>query len=54
LTKDHKNIVALGGIDSRTVLKAKELNFYGVASIGFIWESKKPVKAFQQLVSKIK
>lgn len=52
--KAHKNVVALGGIEPGTLLTANILRFKGAATLGFIWESKDPVKAYRQLASKIK
>jgi thiamine-phosphate pyrophosphorylase len=50
----YKNIIALGGIDPASVRKAMQMKFRGVATLGYIWEAKDPVKAFQKLRSKIK
>ena len=37
LNASGKNIVALGGIDSVTAAKCADMGFYGVASLGYIW-----------------
>ena len=37
LKTSGKNIVALGGIDSVTASKCADKGFYGVASLGYIW-----------------
>lgn len=54
LPEEHRNIVALGGINDKTVREAQRLKFSGAATLGFIWEAKDPVKAFNTLRSKIK
>lgn len=52
--KKHKNLIALGGIDVKTIKKVKHLGFNGAAALGYIWESKNSVSSFKKLVSKIK
>ena len=54
LTKKNKNVVALGGINPYTIKKIKQLDFLGAATLGYIWESQNPIKAFELLNSKIK
>ena len=43
------NIVALGGVTASNILKAKELGYSGIASIGSIWNSENPVTSFLAL-----
>lgn len=52
--KKNKNIIALGGVSPATIRKLKAMSFYGAATLGFVWENKNPLKAYKQLVSKIK
>lgn len=53
LTKNRK-IIALGGITPRSLSKTHTLGFGGAATLGYIWKSKDPVKAFMRMYSKIK
>lgn len=50
----HQNIVALGGVDLKNIRQIIKMGFAGAATLGFIWESKDPVKTYFQLRSKIK
>jgi len=52
--KTYKNVIALGGIEPGTIRATKILHFKGAATLGFIWESEEPAKAYRQLASKIK
>jgi thiamine-phosphate pyrophosphorylase len=52
--EQHKNIIALGGIDNKTLVLAKKMGFCGAATLGYIWQSPDPTKAFKRLQSKIK
>jgi len=52
--KEHRNVIALGGTEPATIKKIQELGFAGAATLGFVWESKDPPRAYQQLISKIK
>lgn len=54
LNKKHKNIFALGGVTPSTISKLSKLGFRGVASLGYIWEGKDPVRNYKRLVLKIK
>lgn len=49
LSKTQYKVIALGGIELDTALRAKELGFAGVALLGGIWESKAPVEFFKQI-----
>lgn len=43
-------VLALGGVDSETVVKAKELNFNGAAALGAIWHTRgNPVENFKEI-----
>jgi thiamine-phosphate pyrophosphorylase len=44
-------IIALGGVNSGNVLKAKKTGFDGAALMGAIWQSKNPIKDFQVIKS---
>jgi thiamine-phosphate pyrophosphorylase len=46
----HK-IIALGGINSDTIAEAAEMGFDGVALLGSIWLSDKPIESFKQLIT---
>jgi thiamine-phosphate pyrophosphorylase len=50
----HSNVIALGGIDHKTLRLAQLAGFKGAALLGYIWQSRNPVKAFEKLRSKIK
>ena len=41
-----KNMVALGGVDTDKLELLKRVGFKGVATLGAIWHSKKPVEKF--------
>ena len=50
LSKTHHKVIALGGINSQNVPKAKEYGFSGVAVLGALWEEDKdPVKTFVEI-----
>lgn len=49
----NAKIIALGGISAYTVPRIRALNFAGAAALGFVWESKDPLKAYLSLRSKI-
>ncbi len=43
-------VLALGGVDVQTIIKAKDLNFNGAAALGAIWHSKKsPLESFKEI-----
>ncbi len=42
-------VIALGGINSTTILQAKNMGFGGAACIGYIWKSTNPVEQFKKL-----
>lgn len=42
-------IVALGGIKDSNVKDLKEMNLYGIALLGYIWNSDKPIEAFKRI-----
>ncbi len=44
-------IIALGGINSDTIAEAAEMGFDGVALLGSIWLSDKPIESFKQLIN---
>ncbi len=50
--KVDKKIIARGGIDRSRLEKIKELGFHGMALYSYIWESKKPVEDFIQIVKR--
>lgn len=50
----HKNTIALGGIKPATLPTIQKMQFRGAATLGYIWQSAEPVKAFLKLKSKIK
>ena len=54
LKKTKQHVIALGGIDDKNIYTTKQLNFYGAAALGYIWESKKPIESYKKLLSKIK
>jgi thiamine-phosphate pyrophosphorylase len=48
-----QNVIALGGITDKNIIFVKDAGFIGVATIGYIWSNKTPVKKFKTLLSKI-
>ncbi len=52
LKKINKKVIARGGIDEGRIEKVKELGFYGMALYSCIWESKKPVEDFVNIVKR--
>lgn len=42
-------IIALGGINKDSISAVKKMGFNGVALLGSIWQSEKPVEAFNQI-----
>lgn len=45
----HKNIIALGGVNSSNINTCYDLGFRGVAILGAIWHSKNPLKSFNEI-----
>ena len=43
---NHPNVIAIGGIDATNIQKAMDMQFYGVAVLGTIWQ--KPGESIQQ------
>ena len=43
---NHPNVIAIGGIDPTNIQKALDMQFYGVAALGTIWQ--KPGESIQQ------
>lgn len=46
-------VIALGGIDANNITAVKQAGFAGAAILGAIWNSKDPVRAFQEIRSKV-
>jgi thiamine-phosphate pyrophosphorylase len=44
-----QNIIALGGIESTNISRAKELGYAGVAVLGAVWLAENPLEAFVQI-----
>lgn len=44
-------IIALGGINSDTIAEAADMGFDGIALLGSIWMSTKPIESFKELLS---
>jgi thiamine-phosphate pyrophosphorylase len=51
--KKKINIIALGGISDKNIKSVQQIGFSGVATLGFIWESKNAVKSYKKLALKI-
>jgi len=51
--KRKKNVIALSGINTKNIEIVKQMSFAGAALLGAIWEDKKPLVVYQELVSKI-
>jgi thiamine-phosphate pyrophosphorylase len=41
-------VVALGGVDESKILACRDMGFYGVALLGSVWKSAKPVENFKE------
>jgi thiamine-phosphate pyrophosphorylase len=54
LLREKKNVIALGGITPGVISNIRNLGFAGAASLGYIWESKDPLRSYKELVLKIK
>ncbi|HTA61886.1 MAG TPA: thiamine phosphate synthase [Bacteroidia bacterium] len=54
LLKKRKNVIALGGVNTKNIEIVKLIGFSGAASIGAVWENKNPIKSYKELVLKIK
>ncbi len=52
LQKVKKKVIARGGIDITRIEKVRELGFSGMALYSYIWESKKPVEDFIDLIKR--
>jgi thiamine monophosphate synthase len=48
--KNKSNLFALGGIDAGRLEDVRALGFEGLGLLGYIWESKSPVKTFQEFL----
>ena len=46
-------VIALGGIEANNIRTIKQAGFSGAALLGAIWNSKDPVKSFQEIQSKV-
>lgn len=47
----HQEVIALGGINQHNALKALKMGFEGIAVLGSIWLSDKPVQTFREIYS---
>lgn len=47
-------IIGLGGINEKNIAMVKKSGFDGAALLGAIWQSKDPIKAFEEIAAKIK
>lgn len=54
LSSLQQNIIALGGVSNKNITTLKDARFKGAATIGYVWDSKTPIKKFQTLLSKVK
>jgi thiamine-phosphate pyrophosphorylase len=52
--KSSLKIIALGGIDEKNILVAKDIGFNGAALLGTVWQANDPVKAFLEIHSLIR
>ncbi|MCC6182698.1 MAG: thiamine phosphate synthase [Bacteroidia bacterium] len=50
IEKSGKNIVARGGVNEKSIEKAYELGFYGVALYGHIWKGDKPFERYVEFI----
>ena len=53
LRKTNYKVIALGGVDITRIDKIKEMNFDGVALLGAIWNSKKPIESYKAIVKQL-
>ncbi|HXD94336.1 MAG TPA: thiamine phosphate synthase, partial [Bacteroidia bacterium] len=51
--KKHKNVIALGGVNTKNIELIKQVGFSGAAFIGAVWQNKNPAKSYKELVLKI-
>ena len=47
--KTQTKIIALGGINNDSIPTVKKMGFNGIALLGSIWQSEKPVEEFNQI-----
>lgn len=47
--QSQTKIIALGGINNDSIPAVKKMGFSGIALLGSIWQSEKPVEAFNQI-----
>jgi len=45
----RNNLVALGGINSHNIDQLKDLKLYGIALLGFLWESDDVLRSFMKI-----
>lgn len=45
-----QNVMALGGIEPAKMELVKEMGFYGVAVLGYLWKDEHPIEAFNQIL----
>ena len=49
----NTEVIALGGVNEKNILKVFNAGFHGAALLGAIWQSSDPVKSFLKVRSKI-
>lgn len=49
VTQLSKKIIALGGIQIKTIKTAFDLGYQGVGILGAIWQSKTPIESFKEI-----
>lgn len=49
----RRNIIALGGIDTKNINNLFPIGFAGAAVLGAVWQSRNPIAAFHKLRSEI-
>jgi thiamine-phosphate pyrophosphorylase len=52
MLKCKVSVIARGGIDEQTVLKAKDIGFEGVALYSVLWKKKEPVVEFKKIIDR--
>ena len=52
LQTPNSKLIAIGGIDENNCIKALVMGFAGVAVLGAIWQTAKPIKQFKKIQSK--
>jgi thiamine-phosphate pyrophosphorylase len=53
-SKSELPIIARGGIDADTLVKAKDIGFKGIALYSILWKKKEPIQEFKKIIARFK